>query len=97
MTRGCIAAGVVIVVWGMTFASTRVLLEDFSSLEIIVLRFLLAWVALWSIGRFRGDAMCGRRRGLNTEICSVFPIGRQRVYNTSKQKHSLAVNTIARQ
>ena len=54
MTRGCIAAGVVIVVWGVTFASTRVLLEDFSSLEIIVLRFLLAWVALWSIGRFRG-------------------------------------------
>ena len=37
----------VILVWGMTFANTRALLEDFSALEILVGRFALAWVALW--------------------------------------------------
>lgn len=36
----------VIVVWGVTFASTRVLLEEFSALEINIARFALAWVAL---------------------------------------------------
>ena len=44
---GWVFAAVAIVVWGVTFASTRVLLEDFSSLEILVLRFSLAWSALW--------------------------------------------------
>ena len=29
-------AAVVILVWGMTFANTRALLEDFSALEILV-------------------------------------------------------------
>ena len=62
MTRGWIAAAIAIVVWGVTFASTRVLLEDFSALEILVLRFSLACAALWSIGRFRGYAKCGGRR-----------------------------------
>ena len=42
-------AAVAIVVWGVTFASTRTLLEDFSSLEILVLRFSLAWAALWML------------------------------------------------
>lgn len=46
MTGGWIAAGVAIAVWGVTFASTRVLLEDFSALEINIVRFGLAWVAL---------------------------------------------------
>jgi len=43
---GWIAAGIAIAVWGVTFASTRVLLEDFSALEINIARFALAWVAL---------------------------------------------------
>ena len=46
MAGGWIAASVAIVVWGVTFASTRVLLEEFSALEINVLRFALAWAAL---------------------------------------------------
>ena len=46
MAGGWIAAGVAIAVWGVTFASTRVLLEDFSALEINIARFALAWVAL---------------------------------------------------
>lgn len=47
--NGWAFAAVAIVVWGVTFASTRALLEDFSSLEILVLRFSLAWVALWML------------------------------------------------
>ena len=43
---GWIAAGIAIAVWGVTFASTRVLLEEFSALEINIARFGLAWVAL---------------------------------------------------
>ena len=44
---GWLPAAVAIVVWGVTFASTRMLLADFSALEILVLRFSLAWAALW--------------------------------------------------
>ena len=51
-----------IIVWGVTFASTRVLLEDFSSLEILVLRFSLAWVTLWGIERLRCVAKGSSRR-----------------------------------
>ena len=34
--RAWAVAAVIILVWGMTFANTRVLLEDFSALEILV-------------------------------------------------------------
>ena len=51
-----------IVIWGVTFASTRALLEDFSSFEILVLRFSLAWAALWSIERLRDIAKVGNWR-----------------------------------
>ena len=39
-------AGFVILAWGVTFASTRVLLRDFSALEIQLLRFAIAWCGL---------------------------------------------------
>ena len=48
------AAAIAIVVWGVTFASTRVLLADFSALEILVLRFALAFAALWAAERCGG-------------------------------------------
>ena len=54
-TGGWLPAAIAIVVWGVTFASTRALLEDFSSLEILLLRFSLAWMALW------GFSVCPRR------------------------------------
>ena len=41
-----VSAGVVILAWGVTFANTRALLRDFSALEIQLLRFALAWLAL---------------------------------------------------
>ena len=45
-SAGWLAAVLVIVVWGVTFAATRALLEDFSSLEINLARFTLAWASL---------------------------------------------------
>ena len=60
--KGLLAAAFVIVVWGVTFASTRALLEDFSSFEILTLRFSLAWAALWSSERLRGIAKVGNWR-----------------------------------
>ena len=43
-------AAIAILVWGVTFASTRTLLADFSALEIIIIRFAMAWAALGVIG-----------------------------------------------
>ena len=50
MHSGCRAwatAAVVIFVWGITFVNTRALLADFSALEILVVRFAMAWAVLW--------------------------------------------------
>ena len=52
------AAAVAILVWGVTFANTRVLLEDFSALEINLIRFGLAWLALWGVAAI---GKCGGR------------------------------------
>ena len=65
MTIGWIAAGIAIAVWGVTFASTRVLLEEFSALEINIVRFALAWVALACASKMpkKGEARAkGERR-----------------------------------
>ena len=61
MTSGWIAAGIAIAVWGMTFASTRMLLEEFSALEINIARFALAWTALWLLCATNGRrALCAQ-------------------------------------
>ncbi len=67
--RSWVIAAIAILVWGMTFVNTRVLLEDFSALEILVGRFALAWVALW-VWEWRRAAVAGRpsyRRGWSNE------------------------------
>lgn len=58
---GWLSAVIAIVVWGVTFASTRVLLEEFSALEINIARFGLAWVTL-ALGE-----MLWRSRGSHAE------------------------------
>ena len=45
--RAYLVALFVIFVWGVTFVNTRAPLADFSALEILVVRFALAWGALW--------------------------------------------------
>lgn len=44
---GIIYACVCIFIWGITFVSTKYLLKSFSPLEILVFRFLSAYIALW--------------------------------------------------
>jgi len=59
------AALFAIVSWSVTFTNIRALLSDFSSLEILVLRFSMAWAVLfaWDLASARrgGGARCSRR------------------------------------
>ena len=43
-----LAALFAIVAWSVTFTNIRALLADFSSLEILVVRFTMAWAVLWA-------------------------------------------------
>lgn len=43
MRKGHIAAGCTILIWGTTFISTKVLLQDFSPIEILFFRFLIGF------------------------------------------------------
>lgn len=43
---GNLACLATVMVWGATFVSSKVLLEDFSPAEILFIRFLLGWIAL---------------------------------------------------
>ena len=49
LVRTYFLTAVVILIWGITFVNTRALLGDFSALEILVVRFALAWAALWIV------------------------------------------------
>ncbi len=44
---GHLAAAFTITVWGLAFASTKLLLVDFTPVEILFYRLLLATLALW--------------------------------------------------
>lgn len=46
---GHIAAGFTILIWGTTFVSTKVLLGVLSPAEILVIRFLIGYLALWCV------------------------------------------------
>ena len=56
--RSWLCVALAVSAWGVTFASTRYLLGDFSPLEILVLRFSIAFAALWLVGRFTGGTDC---------------------------------------
>lgn len=49
MFRGFLLASITVLIWGVTFVNTKALLNHFSALEIQVLRFFMAYVALWII------------------------------------------------
>ena len=44
---GHLAAFVTILIWGTTFISTKVLLRTFSPVEILFIRFVMGYLALW--------------------------------------------------
>lgn len=49
ITRGHLAAFVTILIWGTTFISTKVLLRVFTPIEILLIRFLIGYAALWCV------------------------------------------------
>src|SRR5574344_187645 len=44
---GIVLAAVSVLIWGITFVSTKYLLRSFSALEILILRFIAAYAGLW--------------------------------------------------
>lgn len=46
---GHIAAFITIFIWGTTFISTKVLLDVFTPLEILFIRFIIGYLALWCV------------------------------------------------
>ncbi len=46
---GIFLAAISIFIWGITFVCTKYLLKDFSSLEILFYRFIMAYLGLWII------------------------------------------------
>ena len=46
---GHLAAFVTILIWGTTFISTKVLLRSFSPVEILFIRFIIGYLALWMV------------------------------------------------
>ncbi|WP_400208344.1 DMT family transporter [Candidatus Methanomassiliicoccus intestinalis] len=48
-SRGHLAALITVIFWGITYVSTKSLLEDFSPVEILFIRFVIGYAALWLI------------------------------------------------
>lgn len=44
-----VATLLTIIIWGTTFISTKVLLRDFSPLEVLIFRFLIGYAVLWIV------------------------------------------------
>lgn len=47
MLFGYLLATVTVIIWGITFVCTKSLLLDFSALEILFFRFIIAYIGLW--------------------------------------------------
>ena len=47
--KGLLLAIPTLVIWGVTYVSTKALLDDFSAFEILFLRFLMAYGVLWCL------------------------------------------------
>ncbi|WP_418666194.1 DMT family transporter [Allofournierella sp.] len=61
LRAGHLAAGLTMLIWGTTFISTKVLLRQLSPVEILFLRFLLGYLALWLICPRRLRGVSGRQ------------------------------------
>ena len=48
-TAGHLAAVFTVIIWGTTFISTKILLEDFKPLEILIFRFIMGFLALAAV------------------------------------------------
>ena len=46
MMLGYLLAAVTVIIWGITFVCTKDLLQDFSALEILFVRFIVAYISV---------------------------------------------------
>ncbi len=63
-----------IIVWGITFVCTKVLLVDFSPVEILFLRFVMAFCVLYALSPGKLPGMTARRRLIVAGPASVSTI-----------------------
>ncbi len=49
VARGLLLAVPTILFWGVTFVNTKALLDDYSAFEILFIRFMMAYAALWCL------------------------------------------------
>ena len=64
-TAGHIAAFITILIWGTTYASTKLLLVDFAPLEILFFRFVMGYFCL-------GSNNCGTQLKLTSVLTGSF-------------------------
>lgn len=90
-TAGHLAAVITIIIWGTTFVSTKVLLEDFPPVDILFYRFLIGLIVLIMVHphvlTFRSlearSAVCGSRFMRSEALLSV---GKHRAYSYLRLK-----------
>ena len=63
LSLGHLAALFTVVNWGTTFIATKLLLEAFTPIEILLFRFVLGFLALWAVNIT--SAVTGIALGLN--------------------------------
>lgn len=70
---GHLAALLTVAIWGTTFISTKVLLEDFQPVEILFFRFLMGYVALWLVfpHPLRGTSFKQERLFIGAGLCGI--------------------------
>ena len=71
--KGIVAMAFVILAWGITFVNTRALLFDFSALEIQVIRFAMAWVALRAAEAVMQQARALAFKAMPREMFATLP------------------------
>lgn len=71
--RGHLAAILTVLIWGTTFISTKVLLEDFQPVEILFIRFLLGYGTLWLVYPHRLRGTTARQEGIfaGAGLCGI--------------------------
>lgn len=71
--KGPALALATILIWGVTFVNTKVLLAGFSAFEVLFLRFLLAYLALWVMAP-RRFSVSGWREELTFAAMGLFGV-----------------------
>ena len=89
--HGHLAALVTILIWGTTFISTKVLLRALGPVEILFLRFLLVYAALWLVWP-RPLAVADRRREWTFAAAGLCGVTLYYLLENFALEHTLASN-----